>query len=115
MFEKTNAIVIKSLKFGDSSLIVNCYCENFGLQTFILKGILKSKKSKSPKKSLFEPLSIIEIIFSKKKGNNMGYIKEAKLKFPYMDIPFKSIELDIMRGVKKVFDPKNILNPGKIF
>ncbi len=34
---------------------------------------------------------------------------------PYMDIPFKSIELDIMRGVKKVFDPKNILNPDKIF
>ena len=96
MFEKTNAIVIKSLKFGDSSLIVNCYCESFGLQTFILKGILKSKKSKSPKKSLFEPLSIIEIIFSKKKGNNMGYIKEAKLKFPYMDIPFNIDKKNIL-------------------
>ena len=23
-------------------------------------------------------------------------------------------ELDIVRGIKKVFDPKNILNPGKI-
>lgn len=33
----------------------------------------------------------------------------------YMDIPFKSVELDIMRGIKKVFDPLNILNPGKIF
>ena len=33
----------------------------------------------------------------------------------YMDIPFKSVELDLMRGVKKVFDPLNILNPGKIF
>ena len=76
MFEKTDAIVVKSLKYGDSSLIVNCYCENFGLQAFILKGILKSKKSKSPKKSLFEPLSIIEIIFSKKKEITWGILKK---------------------------------------
>jgi DNA repair protein RecO (recombination protein O) len=88
MFKKTNAIVVKSLKYGESSLIVNCYCENFGLQAFILRGILKSKSEKAPKKSVFEPLNIIEIIFSKKESNNIGYIKEAKVKFPYKNIPF---------------------------
>jgi glycolate oxidase len=34
---------------------------------------------------------------------------------PYMDIAFKERELDLMRGVKKVFDQKGILNPKKIF
>ena len=33
----------------------------------------------------------------------------------YMDIPFSSTEIDLMRNIKKVFDPKNILNPNKIF
>ncbi len=33
----------------------------------------------------------------------------------YMDIVFKETNLDIMRGIKKVFDPNNILNAGKIF
>ena len=33
----------------------------------------------------------------------------------YMDIPFSNVELDLMRGIKKVFDPKNIMNPSKIF
>ncbi len=33
----------------------------------------------------------------------------------YMDIVFKEANLDIMRGIKKVFDPNNILNAGKIF
>lgn len=33
----------------------------------------------------------------------------------YMDIPFGSVELNLMRQIKKVFDPKGILNPGKIF
>lgn len=34
---------------------------------------------------------------------------------PYMDIAFPEITLDLMRSIKKVFDPKGILNPGKIF
>jgi len=33
----------------------------------------------------------------------------------YMDIPFTKIQLGIMKQIKDVFDPKGILNPGKIF
>jgi glycolate oxidase len=33
----------------------------------------------------------------------------------FMDIFFSEKQLDIMRGIKKVFDPNNILNAGKIF
>lgn len=32
----------------------------------------------------------------------------------YMTIPFKPVELELMRGIKQVFDPLGILNPGKI-
>lgn len=32
----------------------------------------------------------------------------------YMDIPFTETSLNIMREIKKIFDPNNILNPGKI-
>ncbi len=34
---------------------------------------------------------------------------------PYMDIAFPETTLELMRSIKKVFDPKGILNPGKIF
>ena len=33
----------------------------------------------------------------------------------YMDIVFKEANLELMRGIKKTFDPNNILNAGKIF
>ncbi len=33
----------------------------------------------------------------------------------YMPIMFSQVELDLMKGIKAVFDPKGILNPGKIF
>lgn len=36
-------------------------------------------------------------------------------KRPYMSIAMKEANLALMRGIKKAFDPKGILNPGKIF
>jgi glycolate oxidase len=33
----------------------------------------------------------------------------------FMDIVFSDSQLELMRGIKKVFDPNNILNAGKIF
>ena len=36
-------------------------------------------------------------------------------KKPYMRLALSEINLELMRGIKKVFDPKGILNPGKIF
>ncbi len=34
---------------------------------------------------------------------------------PYMHVVFKDASLEIMRGIKKTFDPNHILNAGKIF
>jgi glycolate oxidase len=33
----------------------------------------------------------------------------------YLDIVMQTAHFDLMRGIKKTFDPNNILNPGKIF
>lgn len=37
------------------------------------------------------------------------------LQKPYMDVVFNSTQLNLMRQIKQVFDPNDILNPGKIF
>jgi glycolate oxidase len=36
-------------------------------------------------------------------------------KRPYMPIAMSEVNINLMRGIKKVFDPNGILNPGKIF
>jgi len=37
------------------------------------------------------------------------------VQIPYMQIAFKNGELELMKAIKNVFDPKNLLNPGKVF
>lgn len=34
---------------------------------------------------------------------------------PYMELAFEAHTLELMKSIKRVFDPKNLLNPGKIF
>ena len=34
---------------------------------------------------------------------------------PYIGIALPEVQLELMRGIKRVFDPKGVLNPGKIF
>ena len=33
----------------------------------------------------------------------------------YLDIVFSDKEIELQKGIKKIFDPNNVLNPGKIF
>lgn len=42
--------------------------------------------------------------------HGIGYVQKN-----YMPIMFNQVEMDLMKGIKAVFDPKGILNPGKIF
>jgi glycolate oxidase len=36
-------------------------------------------------------------------------------KIPYLSMALDKTQIDFMKNIKKIFDPKNILNPGKIF
>jgi glycolate oxidase len=63
------------------------------------------------------PLGIREIfeLCVKLKGtisgeHGIGYVQKG-----YMDIPFNYSQLELQKGIKKLFDPNGILNPGKMF
>lgn len=42
--------------------------------------------------------------------HGIGFVQKS-----YMDIPFSEVEINLMKQIKLVFDPKGILNPGKIW
>ena len=107
MLVRTNAIVISTVKYGDSSLITRCYCKELGLKSFMLKGILTSKKG-GLKKSLFQPLNLINISTQIKNQSNqkLNFIREGSLKVHFKEIPLKikknSIALFISEVISRV-------------
>lgn len=42
--------------------------------------------------------------------HGIGYVQKR-----YMNIPFSDVALELQKNIKRLFDPNNILNPGKIF
>ncbi len=42
--------------------------------------------------------------------HGIGYVQKG-----YMDIAFNSAQIELQKGIKQLYDPNNILNPGKMF
>jgi DNA repair protein RecO (recombination protein O) len=60
MIYATKGIVLNSIDYSESSIILKAYTELYGMQSFIIKGFT-SPRSKF-RKSFFQPLSILEIV-----------------------------------------------------
>lgn len=49
------------------------------------------------------------------KGTISGEHGIGWFQIPYMDIKFAPAHIELMKNIKRVFDPKQIMNPGKLF
>lgn len=81
----TKAIVLTSIKYGDTSLIVKVFTATDGLKSYLLRGILASKKGKV-KKALFQPLTQLELVANHRNKGSLESIKEAKIHYHYQDL-----------------------------
>ena len=81
----TKAIVISSLKYGDTSLIVSCFTQNEGLKAYLIKGVLSSKKGKI-KAAYFQPLTQLKIEANHNNKGNLNSLKEVHVVNPYKNI-----------------------------
>ena len=77
MLVTTKAIVISKLKYKDNDLIVKCYTEHFGVQSYLLRGILKSKKGKL-RSAYFQLLSQLEIVVNYRESKSLHSINDVK-------------------------------------
>ena len=85
----TKAIVLSTLKYSDSSLIVKCYTQEEGLKSYLIRGILKAKKG-GLKIAYFQPLNQLNIVASHRNKGSLNTIKEVQISNPYKTI-YKNI------------------------
>jgi DNA repair protein RecO (recombination protein O) len=83
MLEKTEGIVLKTTKYGESSLIVKLFTEKFGLISIILKGIRTAKKKDG---TIFQPSFIIDTSIYYKENKNILLTKEQHINYIYKNL-----------------------------
>jgi len=77
MLEKTQGIVLNSIKYSDSSIITRIYTQEFGLLSFLVRGVRK-RKARMPA-SFFQPFTILNLDISYKPKSNLQNIREVTL------------------------------------
>ncbi len=85
MLCKTKGIILKHIKYNDTSWIVTIFTKTHGKKTFIVKGINSPKRGKVLR-NIIQPLFLVNIEFFYKETQTLGKIKEISLDYPYSDI-----------------------------
>ncbi len=93
----TKAIILSSLKYGDTSLIVKAFTQSDGLKSYLLKGVLASKKGKL-KTAYFQPLTQLELTANHKNKGTLETISEVKVLYSY-----KTLHTNIVKNSLVLF------------
>ncbi len=86
MIHKTKGIVLRSVKFGETSVVVTLITELFGLQTYMVNGVRTVSKKGSVKAAYFQPAAILEMEAYHNELKNIQRIKEYKWAYLYQHI-----------------------------
>lgn len=85
MTHTTKGIVLRTVKYGETSLIATILTSQFGVQTYIINGVRTSSK-KSGKAIMLQPSAILELEVYHNPMKNMQRIRECNWSVVYKNV-----------------------------
>jgi DNA repair protein RecO (recombination protein O) len=76
MYHTTRGIFLKHIKYSDTSAVLRIYTEEFGLQSYMVKGFHGKRSKLRP--ALFQPLSLLNLVVSHRDKGTLESIREAR-------------------------------------
>lgn len=88
MFVHTRAIVLSNIKYKESSIILKLFTESLGVKSYLVHSV-RNAGSKS-RTSLFQPLTLLEIVAYEQPGKDLQRLAEYRLYRPFQTVPYQS-------------------------
>lgn len=88
----TRGVVLRTIKYGDSSIITSIYTELFGIQQYLVKGVRQSSKTSAGKASYFNPAAILELQVYHNELKQLQFIKEFRWAYLYESVLFNVVK-----------------------
>lgn len=73
---KTKGIVLKTVRYGETSIIAAIFTELFGLQSYIINGVRVASKKGSGRANLFQPAAMLDLVVYHNEMKNLQRIRE---------------------------------------
>ena len=84
LIHSTNGIVLRTIKYGETSVVASIFTELFGIQSYIVNGVRTS--GKTSKAHFFQPASMLEMQVYHNDLKNLQRIKDLKWAHLYKNI-----------------------------
>ncbi|KAA5537479.1 DNA repair protein RecO [Taibaiella lutea] len=97
MVHTTRGIVLKTVKYGETSLICTVFTELLGMQSYIVKGV-RSAKAKGRKANVLFAGSVLDMIVYEQANKNLQNIKEYQSYLIY-----QSVQEDVVKNGVALF------------
>src|SRR6185295_6738252 len=88
MLHNTKGIVLRSIKYGETSVIVSIYTELFGIQSYLVNGVRKSSKRSAGSAAAFQPAALLDLVVYHNDLKQLHRIREFKWSYLYQHIYF---------------------------
>jgi len=86
MLSNTQAIVLRAIKYSETSLICDFFTKDWGMRTYIINGVRQAAPVIAP--LLLKPASLLDFVAYHQPSKDINRIKEAKAAKVYQQIPF---------------------------
>ena len=96
MLKTSEGIIVRTIKYGETSLILDIFSSDQGIRSYIVGGVRTNRgKSKAP---LVRVLNLVRFVAYDKGNDKLNRIKEIDYNYVYKSIPF-----DVVKGSLATF------------
>ena len=86
MIHKTKGIVLRYVKYGETSMVVTIFTETLGLQSYLVNGVRTVSSKGHSKAVFFQPSAILDLVAYHNDFKNLQRLKEYKWSYVYQHL-----------------------------
>lgn len=98
MLHKTRGIVVRQVKYGETSLVVTIFTELFGMQSYMVKGVRKTGITAGLRANQFQPSNMLDLVVTHHDRQGLHHIRECQWARLY-----RSVDRDIRKQSVVIF------------
>lgn len=85
MVQQTRGIVLRAIKYGETSLIVNIFTELYGVNAYMVQGV-RTAKARQNRAGLLQPATLLDMAVQHKPQTNLQRIREYHPAYIYTNL-----------------------------
>lgn len=100
MLHKTKGIVFKCTRYGESSVVMQVLTHQYGLQTYLINGVRKSKSKYSP--AILQGLHLLDMVVYHKENGGIQRVSDVRNSPAYKSIPLHTVKSGLVMFMNEV-------------